>query len=177
VTEHGRLSGAQSHGGGLPLTAGVQAIIAFKLAKAIAEALVGLLAFDLLRRGAEAAAATLAEILLEHATQAWALSLATFIITSATTAHVKIAAFAAFADAALSAIEAFALRAGKWWAPWLVAGATASLLPWELYEIVRRPGWGRVVILLLNLLVVVYLLRGVAREHRAAEVDKGAGAP
>jgi uncharacterized membrane protein (DUF2068 family) len=90
---------------------------------------------------------------------------------------VKIAAFAAFADAAISAVEALALRAGKWWAPWLVAGATGSLLPWELYEIFKRPGWGRVVILLLNLIVVVYLLRGVARERRVVAVDKGPGGP
>lgn len=158
--------------------AGLQAIIAYKLVKAVAELLVSLFAIWLLVRGAEAGAASLAEVLLEHATRAWALKVATVIVTSATTRHVEIAAFAAFADAVLSAVEGLALRAGRWWAPWLVVFATGSLLPWELLEILRRPTVIRVLLLLINVAVVLYLVRS-AKKHAAGEppVDGPPSAP
>jgi len=68
----------------------------------------------------------------------------------------------------LSGIEGLALRAGRWWAPWLVVIATSALLPIEIWELARRPAWGRVGIVGVNLAVVAYLLREAAREHRAA---------
>jgi uncharacterized membrane protein (DUF2068 family) len=150
--------------------AGLEAIILYKLIKAALEVIAGGAALGLLMRGAEAAAATLAQILLEHFTGGWALGAATLVVMSATTGHVKAAALAAFADAALSAIEGIALSAGKWWAPWLVVLATGALLPWEIFGIAAHPGWGLVLLLLVNLAVVVYLLRVVIRQHRARKV-------
>jgi uncharacterized membrane protein (DUF2068 family) len=150
--------------------AGLEAIILYKLIKAALEVIAGGAALGLLIRGAEAGAATLAQILLEHFTGGWALSAATLIVVSATTGHVKLVALAAFADAALSAIEGIALSAGKWWAPWLVVVATGAFLPWEIFGIAAHPGWGRVLLLLVNAAVVVYLLRVVIREHRARKV-------
>ena len=130
---------------------------------------VGLLALGALNAGAEALSATLAQVLLDHFTRAWALQLATLIVVAGTTVHIRIAAIAAFADAVLSVVEGLALRAGRWWAPWLVVIATGALLPWELLEVVRHPQWGRFLVLALNLAVVVYLLRGVIEEHRLRE--------
>ncbi len=146
--------------------AGMQAIIFYKLAKAVFAALVGFGALSALRSGAEALSATLAQVLLDHVTRAWALQAATLIVTAGTTAHVKIAAGAAFGDGLLSAVEGFALRAGHWWAPWLVVVGTSVLLPWEVVEVVKHPHWGRVLVLVVNLGVVVYLLLGVRKEHR-----------
>jgi uncharacterized membrane protein (DUF2068 family) len=148
--------------------AGLEAIILYKLIKASLEGVLCLLAIFLLVRGAEAGAATLAQVLLDHFTGGWSLQMATLIVVGATSAHVKFVAVAAFADAALSAVEGLALAAGRWWAPWLVVGATAALLPWEIWELIRHPGWGRVLILLINLAVVAYLMVIVQREHRAA---------
>ena len=139
--------------------AGLETIIVYKLTKAVLQALVGIAAIWLMARGTEAGAATLAAFLLEHFTGGWSLEAATLIVVVATSGHVKFVAFAAFADAALSAVEGLALRAGRWWAPWLVVIATAMLLPWELWELFRRPAWGRVVILAVNIAVVLYLLR------------------
>jgi uncharacterized membrane protein (DUF2068 family) len=144
---------------------GVTAIIAYKLTKAWLEAGVGVLAVYLLIRGAEAGAASLAEFVLEHVARDWAVSAATLIVEGATSGHVKFIAAAAFADAALSAVEGLALRANRWWAPWLVVVATGSLLPWEVFELVQRPSWPRAVILVLNIAVVAYLLREVIRER------------
>ena len=157
---------------------GLQAIIAYKLFKAIAEALIGALMIYLLLSGAEAGAAELAEMLLEHSARAWALKAATLLVVTATTRHVELAATGAFVDAILSAIEGLALRAGKWWAPWLVVFATGALLPWELFEIVRKPSWIRVLLLVLNLAVVVYLVRGVKKHEVASSpVDRLPGGP
>ena len=131
--------------------------------------MVGVLALVALETGAEALSATLAQVLLDHFARAWALQLATLIVAAGTTVHIRIAAVAAFADSGLSVIEGLALRAGRWWAPWLVVIATGSLLPWEALEVARHPQWGRILILVINLGVVVYLLRGVIEEHRHRE--------
>ena len=148
---------------------GLEAIIDYKLVKAVAETAVGIVLLIFLLRGAEAA--TLAQVVMDHASRAWALQAATAIVLTGTTAHLKLATAGAFADAVLSAVEGLALRAGRWWAPWLVVIATGALLPWELIGAVRKPGWLRIAVLVINAAVVVYLLRTVAREHRARRVD------
>jgi uncharacterized membrane protein (DUF2068 family) len=157
----------------MKIDAGVSAIIAYKLLKAVLEALLGVAAVYLVVRGAEAGAATLAEVLLEHVTRNWALAAATLIVKGGTSGHVKFIAVLSFGDAVLSAVEGLALEARKRWAPWLVVIATGALLPWEGFELVVRPTWIRAVLFFLNLAVVVYLLRGVAREHRQARAVDG----
>lgn len=153
--------------------AGVSAIIAYKLLKAVLEALLGAWLAYVVVRGAEAGAATLAQVLLDHVTRNWALAAATLIVKGGTSGHVTFLAVLSFGDAVLSAIEGLALKAGRWWAPWLVVVATGALLPWEAFELVVRPTWIRAVLFVLNLAVVVYLLRGVAREHRQARAVDG----
>jgi len=148
--------------------AGVSAIIAYKLLKAVLEALLGVAFVYLVVRGAEAGAASLAEVLLEHVARNWALAAATLIVKCGTSGHVKFLAALSFGDAVLSAVEGLALKTGRWWAPWLVVVATGALLPWEAFELVVRPTWIRAVLFFVNLAVVVYLLRVVAREHKAA---------
>jgi uncharacterized membrane protein (DUF2068 family) len=110
--------------------------------------------------------ATFAQVILDHATGAWALRAATLIVLTGTSGHVKVAVAVAVGDAALSAVEGLALRAGRWWAPWLVVVATFALIPVEIWEIIRKPGPVRGVILVLNLAILVYLLRTALHEHR-----------
>lgn len=157
--------------------AGLSAIIVYKLFKAVAEALLGVAAVVLALRGAEASAATLAEILLEHFTGGWVLEVATILVKVATRKHVLFVAALSFGDAGLSAVEGLALRAGRSWAPWLVVVATSVLLPWELWECLRRPDWGRALLLVLNTGVVFYLLCHAARERRLASRQGPAGQP
>ena len=154
---------------------GLEAIILYKLCKAVLEVLLGIAAILLIAHGAEAGAASLAEVVLEHVTGGWALKIATVIVVTATSGHVKFIAWAAFADALLSAVEGLALRTGRWWAPWLVVIATGALLPLELWELWRNPKVGRAVILLANLAVVAYLLRNVVRERRAEKIAQASG--
>ena len=68
-------------------------------------------------------------------------------------------AFTAFAYAALMGTEGLSLYLRKPWARWFTVGATSSVLPIELYEIVREPHVVRVLVLVANLAIVVYLVR------------------
>jgi len=65
----------------------------------------------------------------------------------------------ALAYAALMGAEGLALYLREPWARWFTIGATSSLLPIELYEIFREPRPLRILILLVNVAVVVYLYR------------------
>ena len=145
---------------------GLEAIIDYKLTKAVVELILGLLLVIGLVRGAEAMSATFAQVILDHASGAWALRVATIIVLTGTSGHVKIAAAVAIADSVLSAVEGLALRAGRWWAPWLVVIATGSLIPVEIWEIIRKPKPVRGAILIINWAILVYLLRIALREHR-----------
>ncbi len=68
-------------------------------------------------------------------------------------------AVTAFGYAALMGTEGVALYLRKPWARWLTIGATASLIPIEIYEIVRGVNATRVAALVVNIAVVVYLWR------------------
>jgi uncharacterized membrane protein (DUF2068 family) len=46
----------------------------------------------------------------------------------------------------------------KPWARWFTIGATSSLLPVEVYEIVREVHAVRVLVLLVNVAVIIYLV-------------------
>ncbi len=72
--------------------------------------------------------------------------------------HVALA-ITAFAYAALMATEGVGLALRKAWARWFTIIATSSLIPVEVYEIVRIPRPLRILILLLNVAVVIYLAR------------------
>src|SRR5438552_18480663 len=124
--------------------AGMYTIIGYSLAKSVDQALLSYAFIGLLARGAEAGAATFAEFLLEHFTGAWALQVATVLVRATTAGRVKLLAFAMIGDSILSGVEGLALRAGRWWAPWLVVSARSALLPSEIGELARRPAWGRV---------------------------------
>ena len=68
-------------------------------------------------------------------------------------------ALTAFAYAVLMAAEGVALYLRKPWARWFTIVATSSLIPIEMYEIVRELHAVRVVVLLVNIGLVVYLWR------------------
>jgi uncharacterized membrane protein (DUF2068 family) len=65
----------------------------------------------------------------------------------------------AFGYALLLGTEGVGLHYRKPWARWFTIIATASLIPLEIYECLRELHVGRVVILIINVLVVIYLAR------------------
>jgi uncharacterized membrane protein (DUF2068 family) len=76
-------------------------------------------------------------------------------------------------DAVVSAFEAWALAAGYVWAPWIVVGATASLLPFEVVALFRHLRVGRVLVLVINVLIVVYLIGRVRRDQAKSRPWRG----
>jgi uncharacterized membrane protein (DUF2068 family) len=65
---------------------------------------------------------------------------------------------ATFAYSALALTEGIGLLREKVWAEYLTLILTISFLPWELYELARRPDWFRFSLLLINLAVLWYLI-------------------
>ncbi|NYF90611.1 DUF2127 domain-containing protein [Tunturiibacter empetritectus] len=65
---------------------------------------------------------------------------------------------ATFGYSALALTEGIGLLLEKVWAEYLTLILTISFLPWELYELVRRPDWFRLSLLLINLAVLAYLV-------------------
>jgi uncharacterized membrane protein (DUF2068 family) len=63
----------------------------------------------------------------------------------------------AFAYAILMGTEGIGLYLRRSWARWFTIGATSSLIPVEVFEIVREPRPLRVLVLVMNIAVVAYL--------------------
>jgi uncharacterized membrane protein (DUF2068 family) len=66
-------------------------------------------------------------------------------------------AFTAFGYAALMGTEGIGLYLRKPWARWFTIIATGSLVPIEVYEIVQEIRLLRIIILVINVAVVIYL--------------------
>ena len=76
-----------------------------------------------------------------------------------------------FGYAALGLLEGIGLMLEKVWAEYLTAIITASFLPLELFEVVRRLTWVRAGLLMINTMVLLYLLKVVI--ERAKQRRKG----
>jgi len=81
-----------------------------------------------------------------------------------------------FLYAAIFFTEGIGLALLKRWAEYFTIITTASLLPIEIYELVKRASLGRGFALLINLAVVAYLVRELRRTS-APIVDKGVVQP
>ena len=73
------------------------------------------------------------------------------------------AAFIAYA--AVFVVEGVGLLRRRRWAEWLTVIVTASFIPFEIYELARRPGAGKVSAIALNAAIVVYLAWRRVRAH------------
>lgn len=65
---------------------------------------------------------------------------------------------ATFAYSGVALTEGWGLMREKVWAEYLTTILTISFLPWEMYELIRRPDWFRLGLLLINLAVLGYLV-------------------
>lgn len=80
--------------------------------------------------------------------------------------------FAAFCYAGIGIAEGIGLYLEKAWGEFLTLIITASFLPWEIMEIMRRHTLVRVGLLVVNVAVLIYLCRVVwerQREQRGIE--------
>jgi uncharacterized membrane protein (DUF2068 family) len=74
-----------------------------------------------------------------------------------------------FFYSALFLCEGTGLALAKRWAEYLTVVTTASLMPLEMYEIYLKTTWPRVVVLVVNVVVVVYLVLELRRTKRGKE--------
>jgi uncharacterized membrane protein (DUF2068 family) len=75
-------------------------------------------------------------------------------------------AILAWLDSLSSALEATLLLSGKPWAHWIVILGLACLLPFEILSLEHRPGIAKVLVLIANVAIVVYLARAEIRKAR-----------
>jgi len=89
---------------------------------------------------------------------------------------IGLASAGAFAYAALFLVEGTGLLMRKRWAEWLTVVATASFIPFEIYEIVKKVSALRIATLIVNILVVAYLIwrirgGGVSESNQPADAS------
>jgi uncharacterized membrane protein (DUF2068 family) len=70
-----------------------------------------------------------------------------------------------FFYAILHLIEGIGLLLERDWAGFLVVIATSSLVPFEIYELVKKPTLVRMSLLLLNVGIVIYLIATLRKER------------
>jgi hypothetical protein len=75
---------------------------------------------------------------------------------------------ACLAYAVVFVVEGTGLLLRRRWAEWLTVGVTGSLIPFEIYELARRPGTGKLIALVLNAAIVASLAWRRVRAHAAA---------
>jgi uncharacterized membrane protein (DUF2068 family) len=95
---------------------------------------------------------------------------------------IRLAALGIGLYAILEGVEAIGLWLQKRWAEYLTLIATALFLPWEIYELTHRVSPFKIIALIVNSAVIIYLLfakrlfglrGGALAEHIAREADAG----
>jgi uncharacterized membrane protein (DUF2068 family) len=75
--------------------------------------------------------------------------------------------------ASLFIVEGVGLWTGKKWAEYLTIFATASLIPFELYELIHHATPAKAIVLIANVAIVIYLWYLLKRgEYRHAEAER-----
>jgi uncharacterized membrane protein (DUF2068 family) len=80
----------------------------------------------------------------------------------------KLISLGTFSYSVVALTEGVGLVLEKVWAEYLTLILTISFLPWELFELLRRPGWFRLSLLVINLAVLAYLMWLLRRKRLAA---------
>jgi uncharacterized membrane protein (DUF2068 family) len=141
---------------------GLLLIAAFKLMKGVALLALGVGALKLLHKDVAAEAERWID-LFRIDTQNTYVQKALAKVWTIDPRRLKELSVGTFAYAALFLTEGIGLALRKRWAEYITIISTASLLPFEIYEIVKRVSAPRIVILLANIAIVVYLIREVRR--------------
>ncbi|MBH1705902.1 DUF2127 domain-containing protein [Stenotrophomonas maltophilia] len=81
-------------------------------------------------------------------------------------AAVHLAAAGMIGYGLLHLVEAWGLWRAKAWASWLGCLTAALYLPFDIFAIIRHPGWPSWTILAINLIVVYVLARDLRKRHR-----------
>jgi uncharacterized membrane protein (DUF2068 family) len=101
-----------------------------------------------------------------HSTRAYAVVLGRALERATTPRGLHITLLALYVDGVVTCIEGWALHRRRPWGPWLVVAVSGALLPFELYELFHHFRWIRVVVLLVNAAIVVFLIAHAREQAR-----------
>jgi len=147
---------SRAHGRGLRL------IAAYKLLKVLALLALGIGALNLLHKDVEAIVVHWINVLqVDPHSHYMQLLLAKLSILD--DRRLKELSVGTFIYAAIYLTEGVGLALGKRWAEYLTIISTASLLPLEVYELAKHASFAKVLVLVINLAVVVYLILELRR--------------
>src|SRR5512144_1851414 len=104
-----------------------------------------------------------------HSTRAYAVLLGRALEQATTPRGLHISLVALLIDGTVTCVEGWALQRRHAWGPWLVVVVTGSLLPFEVYELFHHFRWVRLLVLLVNAAVVVFLVVHARAEARGFE--------
>jgi uncharacterized membrane protein (DUF2068 family) len=143
----------------------LKAVASFECFKGIGVLLMGLAAIYLLHKDTWLIAESLLARLHIRTDSTWALRFLDFA-DSITDAHLWDAAGIAFAYAGLRFTEAYGLWKGRTWAEWVAFVSGTLLLPLEVRELFRGVTVVRVVFLIGNVAIVLYMLYVILENRR-----------
>jgi uncharacterized membrane protein (DUF2068 family) len=136
---------------------GLRVIIVFKLVKAVLLVAVAVGAFSLIHRDLHALGVR-AVVWLRIAPGNHRVERALARLTGVRPSRLAALGCGALIYAGVLLVEAWGLHRRRVWAEWLTIIVTSSLIPLELYEL-HHPSLGKVIALVVNIVIVIYLAR------------------
>lgn len=80
-------------------------------------------------------------------------------LTSMTPSRITLVGIGALVVAGVMFVESWGLHRRRRWAEWLTVIMTGALIPLEIYHLASHPSLGKVLTLIANVAIVIYLLR------------------
>lgn len=149
--------------------AALRVIAAYKLLKTVALLLVAIAAFGLVRESRfEAFAAWLTQLPIYHGHGHLVRAIDRFLEIGHD--HLRAIGVAAAVYAGVFAVEGWGLWREKRWAEYLTTIVTASLIPFELWELALHVTALKMLALVVNIAIVAYLIH-LLRQERPASND------
>jgi uncharacterized membrane protein (DUF2068 family) len=102
---------------------------------------------------------------LPYRTEQHALRGTIAFLSGLSPSRIQLLATATFLYSSLFMVEGYGLWRGRYWAEWLTVVATSSLIPFEIYELAHHPTYNKVLVIVANVAILVYLVWRVRREY------------
>ena len=157
-----------------PLERGVRFIVLYKLVKAVLMLLAAIAMWAGLKVGVATWLARVALDVGPHAVSPWLAKVCGWLSLAFQPGRFRVLEILLVGDAIVSAAEAWVLERDYPWGRWLVVVATGSLLPFEVYEIIRHPRPIRFLVFAVNAVILLYLARHVHHVTTRANEAKDA---
>ena len=158
---------------GQPAPLGLRSVAVFELIKGVLFILIALGAGTLVHKDVDLWALDVVHKL--HLDPAWHFS-RLFIEASSKLNDTRLRLVMLFASAlaGIRLAEAYGLWHARAWAEWLAVISAGIYLPWEIFRFCEEPRFAGAVLFLVNLVIVLYLARLLAENHRRKQAARAA---